>query len=85
MTKLYEGYGKMPDKIDEATRRVAWSLGGLESGEERILSYVVYSKLQTVGRLELGAAKLVYEKDGKTDAVNSNKTFFVSEAGSGEY
>jgi hypothetical protein len=81
MTKLYEKFGKMPDRIDSGTRRMFWNIDRLAKGEERVYSYVIYSSLRVVGRFELPAATAVFEKDGKTTEVWSNKAFFASESG----
>jgi len=82
MTKLYEKFGVKPDKIDPATRRLFWSVPKLAAGEERVFSYIVYSKVSMVGSFELPATTAVYEEDGKTHEVLSNKTFFVANTGS---
>jgi len=79
MTKLYEKFGRAPDKIDEATRRLIWNISHLNRGEERIFSYIIYSKVRTVGRFELPVAMVIFEKDGKHEEVSSNKAYFVSE------
>ncbi len=79
MTKLYENFGKAPDKIDEKTRRLYWKIGDLNAGEERSISYIIYSKIRTVGRFELSSARVVYQKDGKNEEVYSNRAYFVSE------
>lgn len=82
VTKLYEKFGAKPDKIDLATRRLFWGIGKLTAGEERVFSYIVYSKVSVVGSFELPAATAVYEEEGKTHEVLSNKTFFVAETAS---
>lgn len=78
MTKLYEKYGKLPDKIDHGSRRLYWNIQTLNAGEERVFSYILYSPLKIVGRLELPAATAVFEHDGKTKEAWSNRTFFVT-------
>ena len=80
MAKIYEGYGKRPDKIDEQHRRLEWNIGNMGAGEERAFSYIIYSKLRAVGRFELPIARVVYQKDGENKFVNSNKAYFVSES-----
>jgi hypothetical protein len=80
MTKLYEGFGKKPDKIDEASRRLFWDVLYLNRGEERVFSYIIYSKLRAMGRFELPSARAMFEKDGKKQEVVSNKAYFVSES-----
>lgn len=79
MAKLYERFGKHPDRIDEATRRLFWNIPRLNKGEERIFSYIIYSKVQAVGRFELPPALVIFEKDGEQREVLSNKAYFVSE------
>lgn len=79
MTSLYEKFGKHPDRIDKNTRKLFWNVGKLSAGEERFFSYIIYSKLNVVGRFELPAATVIFECEGKTEEVWSNKTFFVSE------
>lgn len=79
-TKLYEKYGIKPDKTDEYGR-LFWNIDKLNAGEQRVFSYVVYSKLKIFGRFELPTATATYEEDNKMKTARSNKTFFVSEAG----
>ena len=76
--KLYQGSG-MPHKFDERTGKLSWVVNGLNSGEERIFSYIIYSKLRIVGRLELPVATAHFVKDGKSAYVHSNKAYFASE------
>ena len=85
MAKLYEKFGgKMPDKVDEATRQLHWNIAHLSKSEERMFSYIVYSKLRTLGRFELPVARALFEREGKRQEVSSNRTFFVSETASEE-
>ncbi len=79
MAKLYEKFGRQPDRIDEQSRRLFWNITGLNKGEERVFSYIIYSKVRAVGRFELPPALAVFEKDGKTHEVLSNRAYFVSE------
>ncbi|MDO8459600.1 MAG: hypothetical protein Q7S74_00680 [Nanoarchaeota archaeon] len=79
MVKLYEKFGRMPNKIEKESRRIIWNIDKLTAGEERVYSYIMYSKVKVIGRFELPAATAVYEKDGKTQEVLSNRAFFVSE------
>lgn len=79
MTKLYEKFGRTPDHVDEQTRKLSWHIANLNSGEERLFSYVIYSKLRAVGRFELPLARAQFKKDGKTEHVVSNKAYFASE------
>lgn len=77
MTKLYEKFGRMPDRIDHATKRLFWNIPRLNSGEERVFSYIIYSGLNIVGRFELPSATAVYESEGKQMESISNKAYFA--------
>jgi hypothetical protein len=79
MTKLYEKFGKKPDRFDEKSKRLFWNIGAMNKGEERVVSYVIYSKIRVVGRFELSPAAVVYDSEGKVKETKSNRTFFVSE------
>lgn len=79
MTKLYERFGRKPDKIDQNTGRLFWNIGSMNKGEERSFYYIIYSKLRVVGRFELPSATAIYEKEGKTQEVWSNRAFFASQ------
>ena len=81
MTRIYEKYGRRPDRIDSATRRLFWDIDHLNAGEERVFSYIIYSKVRAIGSFELPAATALYEREGLARESRSNKTFFVSEAG----
>ncbi len=85
VTKLYEKFGTKPDRIDESTKRLFWNIPKLQAGEERVFSYIIYSKMNVVGRFELPSALVVYEKDGKMIEGFSNKAFFASETVSTDY
>jgi len=80
MVKLFERYGAVqPDKIDEANRRLEWNISGLRRGEERIFSYIIYSKIGVVGRFELPEAEAIYEYEGKPKETTSNRAFYINE------
>lgn len=80
IVKLFERYGaSSPSKYDERTRRLEWDIESLNKGEERIFSYIVYSKLGFVGKFELPATTALYERDGDIKEVSSNKAFFMNE------
>ena len=68
-----------PDKIDAESRRIHWHIGDLESGEERIFNYIVYSKVGIVGKFSLPKALAVFEKEGNIHEVDSNSVFFMNE------
>lgn len=77
--KLYEGFGKLPDKIDKDSRRLIWHIAHLNAGEEKVYSYIIYSKLNVVGRFELPQGLAIFDKDGITQEVLSNKASFMAE------
>jgi hypothetical protein len=80
LVKLYERFGAIePDKIDLKNRRLEWNLESLNAGEERIFSYIIYSKIGVVGRFELPSAKATYERDGKIKHTTSNRSFYINE------
>ncbi len=80
IAKLYEKFGAYPpDKIDEANRKIEWHIKSLQPGEERLFSYVIYSKVGVVGRFELAPAFVSYVKDGKKFRALSNRAFFMNE------
>lgn len=80
MVKIYERFGVTPpDRIDEKNRRLEWNIESLNIGEERVFSYIIYSKVGVLGRFELPASIAVFERQGKVHEVSSNKTFFVAE------
>jgi hypothetical protein len=84
LVKVYGRFGAVePDNIDEKNRRLEWNLDVLQPQEERVLSYVVYSKVAPIGKFELPTATAVYEKEGKVHEVTSNKVFFLTEPSKG--
>ena len=78
MTHLYEKYGRRPDIINEKARILEWNIGHLAAGEERIYSYVIYSKLAVVGQFELPFASATFDFANKRPTVYSNRAFFVA-------
>ncbi len=79
MTKLYDKAGFKPTKIDEKNNKLIWEIGNLNSGEERVFTYIIYSKINIVGNFELPLASASYILDGETQHIFSNKTSFASE------
>jgi len=80
LVKLYERYGAIaPDKVDLKNHRMEWNIESLNKDEERIFTYIIYSKIGIVGRFELPCAKAIYEKEGKIKEVESNRSFFINE------
>jgi hypothetical protein len=81
LVNLYEKYGAIsPDKVDMKSRMLEWNLSSLESGEEKIFSYIVYSKVGVFGKFELPHARASYELHGKTKHMFSNKAAYVNES-----
>ncbi len=80
LMKVHKRFGVTePDKIDERNRRLEWHIENLQEGEERIFSYVIYSKISPIGKFEIPSATALYEKDGKISESSSNKVFFITE------
>jgi hypothetical protein len=82
IVKLYKRYGTIaPDRVDEKNRRIEWNLESLSEGEERIVTYIIYSKIGVFGKFELPPARAIYERQARIKETQSNKVFFVSEPG----
>jgi len=79
MTKLYEKFGKKPDRIDPHTKRMFWNIERLTRGEKRVYSYIIYSKVNIVGRFELPHALAIYEYKSNIKETLSNRAYFVAE------
>ena len=79
MTVLYEKFGTKPDRMDSMTKRLFWAIPQMQAGEERVFSYIVYSKINIVGRFELPAAAIMYERDGTIHEALSNRAFFLND------
>lgn len=80
MVKVFERFGAVaPDQIDEKNRRIEWNIQKLNKGEERIFSYIIYSKIGVVGRFELPEAEALFECEGKIGEATSNKAFYINE------
>ncbi|MFA5259202.1 MAG: hypothetical protein WC979_07300 [Candidatus Pacearchaeota archaeon] len=80
LVSLYDKFGAVtPDKIDMINKRLEWNVEALNKGEERIFSYIIYSKIGIIGRFELPSARAIYEKDGEVKDTSSNRSFFVNE------
>ena len=80
MAKLYEKFGAKPDKIDKEKRKISWNIKRLNAGEERVFTYIIYSKINVLGRFELPSASAKYEKNGNHEHTFSNKTYFAAES-----
>jgi len=80
LLKLYEKFGKeYPVRIDEKMKKAEWHFKGLEMGEKRLITYIIYSKLGVLGKFELPRTIARYEKEGKIHKTQSNKVFFITE------
>ncbi|MEA3248701.1 MAG: hypothetical protein U9Q73_03285 [Nanoarchaeota archaeon] len=80
IVKIYKNFGIVkPDKIDTESRRISWNIGDLNTGEERIFTYIVYSKVGVIGKFSLPEALVVFEKNDQIHEVESNKVFFMSD------
>ena len=77
-TKLYQKAG-MPHGFDEKNGKLSWKVDRLNAGEDRIFSYIIYSNIRIVGRLELSPAVAHFVKDGKPTYIHSNRTYFISD------
>ncbi|MEM4230510.1 MAG: hypothetical protein QXF25_01405, partial [Candidatus Pacearchaeota archaeon] len=74
LVKLYSRFGILrPDRIDEKNRRIEWDFEVLNKDEERVLSYVIYSKLGIFGRFDLPETAAFYEENGKIYETKGNK------------
>jgi len=74
LVKLYDKFGILkPNRIDEMNRRVEWDFEALSQDEERVISYVIYSKLGVFGRFDLPEAAAIYEENGEIYETESNK------------
>ena len=80
VVKLLERFSSYsPDKVDKQNRRLIWNFSNLAEGEERIMSYIVYSKIGILGKFGLPPAVCVFEIENQVYEVKSNKVYFVAE------
>ncbi|MDD5193251.1 MAG: hypothetical protein PHF67_01560 [Candidatus Nanoarchaeia archaeon] len=76
---LYEKFGAIaPDNIDMKNRKLQWNAEALNKGEEKIFSYIVYSKIGVFGKFELPVARATYQLNGELKEATSNKAFYVN-------
>jgi len=81
LVKLYERFGAIPpNEIDLNNHRLSWEIPSLNQGEERVFSYIIYSKIGVVGRFELPSARTTYEREGKLKDTNSNRAFYINDS-----
>jgi hypothetical protein len=79
LVMLYDKFGAIaPDKVDLINKRLEWDVEALNPGEEKVFSYIIYSKIGVVGKFELPPTKATYEKDGAIKTSYSNKSFFIN-------
>jgi len=85
LVKIYEKFGgEQPTRISKENKRIEWNFGKLESGEVRMISYIIYSKIGVLGKFALPSALSIYEREGKIKETRSNQAFFVAEQRKGE-
>ncbi len=73
MMKVYERFGLVePSRIDEKNRVLEWQIGDMEANDERAFSYVIYSKIGIIGKLQMPRATAIYEQDGRIRESVSN-------------
>src|SRR3989344_686802 len=79
LVSLYEKFGAVaPDHVDMKNKKLQWNVESLDTGEEKVFSYIIYSKIGVFGKFELPVARAVYELDGLSKEAASNKAFFVN-------
>jgi len=76
----------LPDKFGVISpseikkRSVIWDFAKLSKGEEVMFSYIIYSKINVFGKLEIPAAVVTYRDDKDTfKETESNKLYILSE------
>jgi hypothetical protein len=80
LVEVYERFGgDPPSRIDKKNRRLEWNFEKLESGEIRVLSYIIYSKVGVLGKFALPTSTAVFEREGEIHEAESNRAFFVAE------
>lgn len=79
VTKLYEKFTTAPDKIEH--NKLEWKFGSLVPNEERVVSYIIYSKVIPIGSVEIPQASVIYtDYKEKKRYVLSNKLFVAGGA-----
>ncbi|VVB79375.1 Uncharacterised protein [uncultured archaeon] len=81
VVQIYEKFDSIlrPTKIDTRNRRIQWDLGEMAAGEERMLTYIIYSTVGVVGTFSLPRTLAVFEKGGEIHEIESNAVFFMAE------
>jgi hypothetical protein len=86
IVKIFKKFGIIePTNIDEKKRHIEWKFDSMNAGEERVLSYIVYSKLGIFGKFELAPAVAIYEHNGQEYETESNKVVFCYEEKKDDY
>lgn len=81
--KLYKHSSSIePDGIDVETRRLKWNIGDLKAGEERVYSYIVYSRIGYVGRFSLPRSVVKFKLNDEVKKQTSKEVFFLAEQNS---
>ncbi|MEM4331039.1 MAG: hypothetical protein QW273_03470 [Candidatus Pacearchaeota archaeon] len=68
-----------PSLINERLNRLEWQFGDLNAGEEKIITYIIYTKVGILGKINFKEAKASFEVGSKIKETFSNKVFFFSE------
>ena len=63
----------------QLSRKLEWDISHLTAGEERVFTYIIYSKINIIGSFELPSASIAFEHNGQREHVFSNKTYFAAE------
>lgn len=75
--EYYEKYGTTkPDVIKKD--RLGWKIDRIERGQQKALTYILFSKIRVVGRLTLPRAYASYSIDSKSKDTNSNEVHLIS-------
>lgn len=78
--KIYNNFkSNAPDFVDVEKRILKWNIGDLNSGEERVFSYIVYSRVGFVGKFSLPSARISFDFNETACVEESKKVFFLTE------
>ncbi|MEM4625464.1 MAG: hypothetical protein QXJ28_01725 [Candidatus Pacearchaeota archaeon] len=78
IVKIYEKFDQQPSKLDKDNGKIQWEIPRLMEGEEREISYIIYSKIKVIGKFELPPAAVFYERNGVQFNERSNRVFFIN-------
>jgi hypothetical protein len=77
--QLYDKSAPLPPDR-KVGRALTWFLGNMIKGEEKTITYIIYSRINVVGKIELPVARGSYKsKRGGSKHVNSNNVFILAE------